>query len=152
MTRALIGFVPFSILPGPAVTDRRQFANGLLSSLVHLAIQSLQTRRLPLFALVAGRPRLRAGSGFFAIFLAGFSRPTIAVESPLMQPIRSCGRCSATNGSCATLPRLPAANVAKAREKVASDSKEPAVPRRHILRRLAADCQARCRSLVVRYR
>lgn len=43
--------VALSILSGPTVTGRRQSANRLLSSLLHLAIQSLQSRRLPLFTL-----------------------------------------------------------------------------------------------------
>lgn len=50
---------------------------------------------------------------------------------------------------CTLQPRLPVANSAKARENVASDGRSPYSMNPQILLRLAADCKARRKSLVV---
>ncbi len=131
---------PLGILLGPTVTDRRQFANGLLGSLVHLAIQSLQCGLLPLLALggtASFATWLRLLGGLLRSFLTANNRGGIQAEvtDHLMRQL-----------FCYQRIMHHIARVAS--EKEASDGKEPAGPNPHILRRLTVDSRARCRSLV----
>ena len=96
-----------------------------------------------------GRPRLRFGFFAAAGFGAGFSRPSIAVESRETWPTSSAPRASFTRASCMRSGRRASENSAKAREKVASLGIAPTRGQPQSLRSVASTMSLSIRSRVV---
>ena len=90
------------------------------------------------FSPLRGRPRFFETFGIF-FFFAGFSRPTMAVESRLRCPQRRLPRCSSTNVLWMLAGSSRRANSSKARENTLSCGIPETLSQPHSRRRLGLD-------------